>query len=239
MTNERMFPFITNTWNPLKGVCPHNCYRHSDGKPGCWAQKIIEEKPVLKAKYQGPYDFDMNQIERKFKSGSFVFVCDMLDLFAANVPMVAVQIIMKLMAAQPEVTFLTLTKNPRYAWIVEIPKNVIVGATIESNINYNVSQAPKQTDRLEAMRDITDRKMLSIEPIMDFDLEPFVNEIIKVGPEFVAVGYDNYKNGLIEPSFSKTLHLIAMLEGAGIKVYRKTIRDPVILNCENKDRKQG
>jgi DNA repair photolyase len=227
-----MFPFITDTWNPIAGNCPHNCSY-------CWAKKLIKNRPTLQVKYQHTdgFSFDPKQIHRKFQPGSFVFVCDMLDLFAANVPMVAVQTIMKLIAAQPDVTFLLLTKNPRYAWIVEIPKNAVVGATIESNIDYPVSQAPKQKDRLEAMQDITDRKMISIEPIMDFDLEPFANAIIKANPEFVAVGYDNYKNGLVEPSFSKTVHLIHALEGAGIKVYRKTIRDPVILDCEGEEHK--
>lgn len=224
----KMFPFITDTWNPLAGECPHNCSY-------CWAKKLIKDRPTLKVKYQRSdgYSFDPKQIHKKFKAGSFVFVCDMLDLFAANVPMVAVQTIMKLIAAQPEVNFLVLTKNPRYAWIVEIPKNVIVGATIESDMDYPVSKAPKQADRLKAMQDITDnRKMLSIEPIMDFNLYTFSEEIIKTKPEFVAVGYDNYKNGLREPRLAETEALIKKLEAAGIKVYRKTIREPLSVGVE-------
>lgn len=216
----KMFPFITATWNPIGGECPHECTY-------CWAKAIIKRNPNM-TKYHGKYTIDEKQINKKFTPYSFVFVCDMIDLFAANVPIAAINMVINRIIQQPNVTFLILTKNPRYAWLMDVPKNVVIGATIESNLDYPVSKAPKQADRLKAMQDITDnRKMLSIEPIMDFDLEPFVNEIVKAKPEFVAVGYDNYKNGLTEPSFSKTLHLIAMLEGAGIKVYRKTIRDPI------------
>lgn len=215
---SRMFPFITDTWNPLAGECPHNC-------DYCWAKKLINDKPVLKNKYQGQYRIDTKQINKKFKDGSFVFVCDMLDLFAKDVPMEAIQVIMHKAEAQPNVTFLFLTKNPRYAWLMEIPKNVVIGATIESDLDYPVSAAPKQADRLKAMQDITGcRKFISIEPIMEYTTD-FLYAILAAKPEFVAVGYDNYKNGLTEPYLAKTMGLIMCLEQNGIKVYRKTLRE--------------
>lgn len=217
----KMFPFITETWNPLKGVCPHGCTY-------CWAKKLIKDRPVLKAKYQGAYDFDRKQILRKFKPGSFVFVCDMLDLFARDVPMVAVMTILKQIREQPNVTFLLLTKNPGYMEMMELPNNVVAGATIESDCDHLVSLgAPKVCNRLGAMVRLEHpRKCVSVEPIMRFS-ERFADDIIRIKPEFVAVGYDNYGNNLDEPRLAETEALISKLEKVGIKVYRKKMREPL------------
>lgn len=51
-------------------------------------------------------------------------------------------------------------------------------------------------------------KMVSIEPIMDFDLEPFVQWISDIKPILVHVGYDDYSNNLVEQPLSKTKQLI-------------------------------
>jgi protein gp37 len=223
---NRMFPFITHTWNPLGGECPHNC-------KGCWAKAYINR--IKMVKYQGPYKIDEKQINRKFKPGSFVFVCDMLDLFAANVPMEAISLIMRKIETQPDVTFLLLTKNPRYMWVMELPKNVVAGATIESEFDprlygFDYSKAPLMNDRIKAMIDINDsRKFVSIEPIMDFSPGAFLSAIRNIKPEFVAVGFDNYNSGLPEPeSLQKVLDFITEIEKLGIKVYRKTIREPIL-----------
>ena len=235
----KMFPFITDTWNPLKGVCPHNCNY-------CWAKKLIAQRPTLQQKYQGQYDFDLKQIHKKFKPGSFVFVCDMLDLFARDVPMVAVMTILKQIKAQPEVTFLLLTKHPQYMADMELPENVIAGATIESEFDprlygYNYSKAPMMQDRIKAMINLEHpRKFVSIEPIMDFSPGAFLSAIKNIKPQFVAVGFDNYGNNLPEPeSLEKVLDFIAEIEKLGIKVYRKTIREPIDqINVNNPTKKE-
>jgi len=69
------------------------------------------------------------------------------------------------------------------------------------------------------------RIFISIEPILDFNYEPFVAELLKIRPWAVAVGMDNYGNRLPEPALAKTMQLIERLEKAGIKVYRKTLRE--------------
>ena len=222
---SKMFPFITDTWNPLGGECPHNCR-------GCWAKAYINRLKM--AKYQGKYIIDDKQINKKFKAGYFVFVCDMLDLFARDVPMEAINLIMRKIKAQPDVTFLLLTKNPRYMWIMDIPKNAIAGATIETDFDprlygFNYSSAPLMKDRIKAMIDITEsRKFVSIEPIMDFSPGAFLSAIKNIKPEFIAIGFDNYNSGLPEPeSLQKVLDFITEVEKMGIKIYRKTIREPI------------
>lgn len=68
------------------------------------------------------------------------------------------------------------------------------------------------------------KKMLAIEPIMDFDLEPFIEAIKLVKPQFVYIGYDNYNCHLPEPSLSKTQELICQLRTiTTVKI--KTLRE--------------
>ena len=241
--SERMFSFLSrnhkktgDTWNPLGGVCLHKC-RY------CYVETLKKMFPGVKAKYsEGPRTNAkwLNEI-KQFTDKDFVFVCDMTDLFGHWVPTEIIQQIFIAISNSPA-KFLLLTKNPqRYRQLISIgvpiPLNCILGCTVESNIDYSLSGQP-ETTRLEVMSELTEMGypvMLSIEPIMDFDLERFALWIAKVKPKFVAIGYDNYKNGLVEPSFSKTVHLIHALEGAGIKVYQKTIRDPVLLIQSSKE----
>jgi hypothetical protein len=80
-------------------------------------------------------------------------------------------------------------------------------------------------ERARAMIDLRyDRKFLSIEPIMDFDLEIFVSWIENMSPIHVAVGYDNYHNNLPEPSLSKTSQLIEKLNEF-TEVRKRTLRE--------------
>ena len=64
---------------------------------------------------------------------------------------------------------------------------------------------------------------VSIEPIMQFS-DMFADRVRAFEPWGVAVGYNNYSNGLLEPSLAETEELITALEGF-TTVYRKTIRE--------------
>jgi len=137
-----------------------------------------------------------------------------------------------------------------------IPDNVILGTTIESNrqtweyksethhvpwamitYNYDISRAPDPHDRYRVMRRNGyglkhERRFVTIEPILDFDMHTLVGWIHDIDPEFVYVGYDNHDTKITvrgepyrlpEPSLAKTELLIAMLEEFTV-VKRKTLR---------------
>jgi hypothetical protein len=55
------------------------------------------------------------------------------------------------------------------------------------------------------------RKMVTIEPVMDFDLEPFVEMIKAIKPEWVNIGADSKNHNLPEPSKDKVFALISRL----------------------------
>jgi DNA repair photolyase len=233
-----MFPFITQTWNPLGGECLHKC-RY------CWATALKNKYPNLKAKYGGKpriVEKEFNRV-KSFKETDFIFVCDMTDLFGYWVPTQLIQTILYAIA-KSSAKFLLLTKYPqRYLDLisigVQIPQNCIAGCTVESDIDHLITVPVK--NRLQAMADLSSMGypvMLSIEPIMKFDPVRFPLWIAKIKPQFVAVGYDNYGNKLPEPCLAKTMGLIVALEQAGIKVYRKTLREKNdVQDCENKEHK--
>jgi protein gp37 len=229
LTGSRMFPFITKTWNPLGGQCLHQCYY-------CWAQGPdgLAQTRNMK-KYRGLPSLIDKEFLRKFKPyNDFVFVCDMLDLFGTWVPNEYIIRVLDFCRKNSQVSFLLQTKNPDayFHFYDNIPPNCYLGCTIESNRDYpELSGARPQTRRLEQMSKLSHTLagekhiFISIEPILDFDYEPFVSQLLKMRPWAVAIGYDNYDNKLPEPSLAKTMQLIDRLEKAGITVYRKTLRE--------------
>lgn len=215
---SRMFPFITESkFNPLGGDCHHNCYGGN-----CWAKLLIKRNKMKK--YAGEPRIYEKELHRKFGKDDFVFVCDMCDLFGNWVPKEMIQRILDYIEGSPA-TFLLLTKNPMRYMEFKLPLNAVAGATIETDYETMLAGAPQRWERASAMGRLNHRKMISIEPIMDFG-PLFASVIALIKPEFVAVGYDNYGCGMREPTLAQTEQLIGELEGEGIKVYRKTLREP-------------
>jgi DNA repair photolyase len=131
----------------------------------------------------------------------------------------------------PEADFLFMTKNPkRYLELLPfIPSNAILGATIETTNDEivqtdKISNAPRPSQRYESMKTLDwSRKIVSIEPIIDFDLNTFSRWIKEINPLIVFVGYDNYCHKLREPTLAQTNELISKLSATSL-VIRKTIR---------------
>lgn len=212
----KMYPFVTHTWNCVKG-CTHGCSY-------CWAWRFS------KRIYDDGFDLRLFPERLRYtKKGQTVFVCDMGDLFCDDVPDAWITFVIDAMGnADSTNTFLLLTKNPRRYSDFAFPDTCILGSTIETNrpIPVNISKAPSTTERLRAMQDLVHgRKFVSVEPVMDFDLDDFASSLLNIKPWAVAVGYDNYHNGLPEPSLEKVMRLIRILEENGVTVYRKTLRE--------------
>jgi DNA repair photolyase len=195
------------TWNPVIG-CLHNCGY-------CWAKRFALERLSRTEKYKAGFAPKLaeNELKKRFRN-QFVFVSDMGDLFGKWVPKEWILRVIDATRRSPSSDFLFLTKNPsRYKEFSHLCRNnIVLGATIETNRSNDFSKAPPVAERAKAMIDLQyDRKFLSIEPIMDFDLEIFVDWIEQIAPIHVAVGYDNWRNRLPEPPLAKTLEFIERL----------------------------
>ena len=141
-------------------------------------------------------------------------------------------------------TFLLQSKNPARFIDFTFPDNVMLGTTLETNrsgfgsmskYNYyglrykdyaDISSAPFPVDRAEAMLHIINKTTLTLEPLVDFDLEKFYQMIMKINPFIVWIGYVSKpeKNVLPEPPINKVRTLIMRLRNAGIDVREKDLR---------------
>ena len=210
------------TWNPVVG-CKHHCYGDR-----CWAARMarrLRNLPQYKDGFNCPKLVE-KELGRKFRAGDVVFVSSMGDLFGDWVPAEWIRRVLAVVAANPQTTFLLETKHPkRYFEFLPMPNNVILSTTIETNRDYGQSKAPPPRERYVAMLGLPDnrKKHVSIEPIMDFDMEELVGWMENLNPVSVSVGYDNYNCRLPEPPLEKTLALIKELERF-TKVERKNVR---------------
>jgi DNA repair photolyase len=216
----RMFHHIDKTWNPVIG-CLHNCTY-------CWARRLTETRLKDMEKYKDGFKPKLcdYELKKSFKK-KFVFVADMGDMFGDWVPREWITKVLASIKSNPSSYFLFLTKNPkRYKeFLNEFPPNVVLGATIETNREYTVSKTPARYERYKSMADLTFKnKLVCIEPVMDFDPDIFAQWIKEICPAIVYIGYDNYKNGLPEPSLTKTKDLIKRMQ-TYTQVSTKTLRE--------------
>ena len=218
--DDRMFPIIDYCHNPVEG-CLHGCIY-------CWARRKAKNK--LKNTSFRP-QLNRKKLKERFKPGYLIFEVDNGDLWGDWVPREWISAVLGYVRKYPKVYFLFLTKNPaRYHEFLDyFPENAVLGATIETNRDdlykkYRISRAPLPSERYRAMKELDwDLKIISIEPILKFELEGFVKWIVDIDPLLVFVGYDNWNNKLPEPSLAETLKLIDRLEHTTI-VIKKTIR---------------
>jgi len=242
--NSKMFDRVTRTWNPcIIYPCYFNCIY-------CWTRYFIEKKLLnspagkLYRQYYGKPTLIEERLKVRFREGEFVFVQDVGDLFAPNVPDEYIIEVFRIIARNRHATFLLLTKNPRryldYVYEVDLlleMDNVLLGTTIETDntwlyLERKISKAPAPDARIAAMlhlRMIGFRNLfISIEPVIDFNLKVFAEHLVKIEPAIVYVGYDNYgilrKLKIPEPPLNKTLELIDILKQHGIEVRTKTLR---------------
>ena len=194
------------TWNPLGGECPHKC--------GYCSTNNLKRFPGVRAKYSGPLCLYPGYPKETNKT---VFVCAQNDLFAKEVPFEWIgEIISRCRVVDN--TYLFQSKNPERMkeFAPHFPDKTILCTTIETNRIYpQMGNTVSPIERSKAMLShvlagfIT---QITIEPIMDFDLDEFAELIYYTTPNQVNIGADSKRNNLPEPSKEKVLALIAELE---------------------------
>jgi len=201
-----MFKSIDDTWNVFKG-CRFGCSY-------CNAEKAAKTRLRHIPRYKDGFTPKLieSELYRNFRPGKFIFVAYMGDIAWATLNQF--EMILSRIRQFPQTDFLICTKNPHCFWPSEFnfPPNVILGATIETNRRHLInahSRAPSPVTRFRYLAGYPhSRKFLSIEPIMDFDLEEMTHWIELLQPNIIEIGADNYHNSLPEPPWSKVEALL-------------------------------
>ncbi len=211
-----MYSFCTHTWNAIKGKCSHDCSY-------CYMKRFL----------QNPIRLDEKELKTDLGEKNFIFVGSSTDMFAESVDADWIGKVLDV-CKKFDNKYLFQSKNPsRFVnFEGEFPKDFIFGITLETNRGTNdVSLAPTPFERAKVFMDLNVNRMISIEPIMDFDLEVLVAWIRNCFPDFVSIGADSKGHSLPEPSWDKVQDLIKELK----KFTEVKVKDN--LNRLNKRRK--
>jgi len=160
---------------------------------------------------QGEYRFVEGELKTNLGEGNFIFVGSSTDMWVASSHWLAPVLGH---CGKYRNRYLFQSKAPQQFGEHEFPPDTILGTTIETNRPYgDISKAPFVGDRFAEMLKVALPKMISIEPIMDFDLDILVGWVEEIAPEFVSIGADSKGHHLPEPSTEKTRQLIEQLRG--------------------------
>ena len=218
-----MYEFVSHTWNPIVGRCPHDCkycyvlYKY--GNEVADGIRLNEEC-----------------FKEDFGTDKFIFVGSGIDLFAKDIPDSWIKKVLDYCYRDntdlfgTRNRFLFQSKNPsRILDFIKHPvfQDSVVCTTIETNRFYPsiMNKAPHVKERALAMNKIANRGIdtyLTIEPIMAFDKEELVKLVRMCKPTQVNIGANTNTNiRLPEPTKQEILSLIREIENE-CKVELKT-----------------
>jgi hypothetical protein len=219
----------TKSWNPFVG-CRFGCVycKPSFQNLIAWIGRMRHCEPC---KSYSPHEHP-ERLDRVPRDEA-IFVCEDGDIsFAEPRFMKSILETMRSDDREYRVWFLQ-SKNPRCLgqYVELLPENTYLLTTLETNRDEGydtISKAPPPSERYKDFLSLKwNKKMVTVEPIMDFDLDTFSEWILSITPKAVFIGYNSHpkKVPLPEPEKKKTWQLIHTLEKNGILVLKKEMRD--------------
>jgi DNA repair photolyase len=220
-----MYPWVTHTHSHLGGECPHRC-----------SYCYVDNPRFGRAKrYQGEIRLIEEELKVDYGQGRTIFVEHTGDLFAWGIPSSWIMQILGHCHEYPDNIYVFQTKNPgRYLNFIRTFANLdnryMLGTTIETNRSTEeISHAPLPLYRYQAMLSLRQtfiisacqRLFVTLEPILDFDLDILGQWLVEIAPDFVNIGADSKGHDLSEPPKEKVLALIQYLSEHGIEVRQK------------------
>lgn len=236
---KNMYSDSVKQWNPCVGCDKFFCIYCI---PSFQAQMKRQKKNCMKCYNYEPHFHEkrLNQRLPKTEGDQFIWPCSSGDISCMKEEWI--NAILEKVREYSERTFLFQTKDPFCLTKYDFPSNVLLGITLETNRDEGyekISKAPKPSERFIDFLNIEwERKIITIEPILDFDLEILSEWIKRINPERVYIGYNTKRSScsLPEPSLEKTEKLIKELEKF-TRVKRKHFPDKVESKGEIKPEK--
>lgn len=196
-----MYGFVTHTFNTIKGACPHDC-------DYCYMKRRGTLRTVR---------FDEKEKKTDLGKNNVIFVGSSCDMWAADIP--EKWILDTLDMLTDDNVYLFQSKNPlRFGdFRRKMRMADVLATTIESNRKYSKGSVVAPDPKVRAIH-LTHvakpflNKMVTIEPIMDFDFKEMVDMIDYIQPQLVAIGANTRTNvTLAEPPPAKIEKLILAL----------------------------
>jgi hypothetical protein len=193
------------TWNPFKG-CLFDCIYC---KPSFQAQAKRQKNRCTNCYNFTPHTH-LDRLD-KIPASKSVFIAGNGDIsFCKPVDTGAIiQAIRLNLFKHPDKIFYLQSKRPEYfkQFLKMLPDNVKLVTTLETNRDkgYNkISKAPKPSIRYKQFLDLKwPHKILTIEPIMEFDMTEFVSMIMNINPELVWLGINSRRKSVTLPEPNK------------------------------------
>jgi len=221
----------TKTWNPFKG-CSFDCV---------YCRPSFQRQSKRRKECQDCYSYKPHCHENRLArlpSAQIIFVCGSADVafcppdFTRRI----IERIAKHNVRAPYKTYYLQSKKPACfrPFLANLPENVILLTTLETNRDAGyreISKAPPPSVRYEQFKSLEyPRKVVTIEPVLDFDLRTFAAWIRSIRPEYVWLGFNSKPKSvtLPEPSEEKVQELVNRLTDAGIAIRPKTMRGVVL-----------
>lgn len=221
-----MYELSVEQWNPFVG-CGHNC---------TYCVPSFQRQTKRRGKKNCPdcYNFVPHEHPKRLTNSlhktrfmQFIFTCANSDI--AFCPTGYLEKILAKIRKESGKTFLIQSKNPKTFNRTSFPENVILGTTIETNrdkLCKAIATAPPPSQRYKDFLKIKHPlKMVTIEPVMDFDLDVIVEWMKNIKPCMIWLGYDSKKCHLPEPELEKLKELHWELSKAGFVVILKNVRN--------------
>jgi len=207
-----MYPWVTHTHTHLGGECPHKCVY-------CYVDNPRFGRPK---RYTGKLRLIEEEFGVDYGAGKTIFIEHCNDLFAKEVSDHFINMVLDHCRFYPKNTYVFQTKNPARYLDFAFDFKAIFGTTIETNrVIEGISTAPTPYERYRVMKTISRGKFVTIEPVLDFDVEVLSAWIRDIKPEFLNLGADSKKRNLPEPTVAKIMELVAKLKEYGIELREK------------------
>jgi DNA repair photolyase len=201
-----MYTWIDETINPITGRCPHQCIY-------CYMTKGKMKLVSSQALHLSENQFQCIRGKEKV-----IFIGSSTDAFAEEVPGEWIERVLE-RCREYDNTYLFQTKNPGRFKNFIFPEKTILGTTIETNRDYGITLAPSPYERYVEMVELQGyQKMVSVEPVFDFDLDVLVGWLKEIDPSFISIGADSKYCNLPEPSREKVNELMDALEPMEIRI---------------------
>lgn len=171
--------------------------------------------------------FDEREFQTDLGKDNFIFVGSSCDMWAESIPEGWITSTLE-HCRKYNNTYLFQSKNPKrfMEFVGQIPsaESSVLGTTIESDIRHMcMGNAPLPEDRAIAINALSNmfRTMVTVEPILAFNLEKLSRLVIMCKPAWVNIGADSKGHGLPEPDSDQIMELVEKLESNFIQVKLK------------------